>query len=76
MILDKKDQINLIREIAAELNLTMSDVEAKKCLDSIQQIKSKNFDYVKFIFETKDKNLSKKIDSEKENQQTYLLRLL
>lgn len=69
IILDKKDQINLIREIATELNLTMTNVEAQKCLDSIQQIKSKNIDYVKFILETKDKNLSEKIDSEKENQQ-------
>lgn len=72
VILDKKDQINLVREIATEMKLTMTDVEAKKCLDSIQQIKSKDLDYVKFILEVEDKTLIANIESAREDMQKVI----
>lgn len=48
VILDKKDQINLIREIAEELNLSMTDMEAKAYLDSITEIKQ-GAGYVNYV---------------------------
>ena len=48
VILDKKDQINLIREIAEEMNLSMTDMEAKEYLDKIAEAKQSS-GYVKYV---------------------------
>lgn len=61
VILDQKDQINLIREIAEELQLSLTNIKARDYLDQILKEKTLHEDYVELI-----------IGSDKEKLQTLL----
>lgn len=76
-ILDKKDQIDLIREVAEELSLSLKDFNAKNYMEKIAERKLK-LDYIEFM-EGNDKSallskVEKATDSFQKVYYNYLLK--
>lgn len=66
-ILDKSDQINLIREVAEELHLSLKDFTAKKYLEEIGK-KKRYPDYIKYMIGTDKLRLQEEIDHSVEDE--------
>lgn len=67
-ILDKKDQINLIREIAEEQSISLKDHTAKKLLEATMKEKAKG-DYVSLIIGTDKTPLASLIASTQKDEE-------
>lgn len=65
-ILDKADQIHLIREVAEELHLSLKDFTAKKYLEEIGK-KKINLDYIEYMIGTDKQLLQDLVDSSVED---------
>lgn len=62
-IMDQKDQIHIVREIAKDLNLTMTDMIAKDYLDKIEKEKIADRSYVDLITGSENDNLRKCLET-------------